>query len=69
VARATEEYRTAIRDTPALIQPYWRLSEILAAQGQREAAREILQDLLKRSHMPEDAVLIEQLRASITALK
>ncbi len=69
IARATEEYRTAIRYNPGLIQPYWRLSEILARQGQREGAKEILQDLLGQSHMPEDAVLIEQLRASITALK
>jgi Flp pilus assembly protein TadD len=69
MVHAETEYRTAIRDTPALVQPYWRLSEILASEGHREAAREILNDLLKRSHMPEDDALIKQLRASVTALK
>jgi len=65
---AEEEYRIALRNNPALIQPYWRLSEILTRQGKREEAKSLLQKLLHQSHMPEDAVLIGQLRPAIAAL-
>lgn len=65
---AEEEYRRAIRDNPALIQPYWRLSDILARQGRREEAKSTLQDLLKQAHMPEDAVIIGQIHTTISTL-
>lgn len=66
---AAEEYRLAIRNNPTLIQPYWRLSEILTRQGQREEAKATLQALREQSHMPEDAVTIGQIRAALTDLK
>lgn len=67
--QAEDEYRTAIQDNQALIQPYWRLSEILAKQGRRAEAKAVLQGLLDQSHMPEDAVIIGQLRSAIAAMK
>ena len=69
LVHAEEEYRKAIRDNPALIQPYWRLSDILTGQGRREEAKTMLRNLMKQAHMPEDAVVIGQIRTSIAALK
>ncbi|MCW3055122.1 MAG: hypothetical protein JWN14_4292 [Chthonomonadales bacterium] len=69
LTRAEEEYRFAIHFTPALTQPYWRLSEILAKEGHYEEAKAPLQTLIEQSHMPEDAGIIAQARAAIIALK
>jgi tetratricopeptide (TPR) repeat protein len=66
---AEEEYRAAIHNNSTLIQPYWRLTEILTREGRREEAKETLKGLLNQSHMPEDAATISQIRAAIADLK
>jgi tetratricopeptide (TPR) repeat protein len=69
LGHAEEEYRVALQNSPALIRPYWRLSEMLEREGKHQEAKAILRNLLDKSHMPEDAAVIDQTRAAIAAIE